>query len=139
MTEFQQAENHRQSEFKKESAYFSDHARSDGVYLRSMKNRNKPIPVSYCVPVIYAEENLFPEIRAAALAYFHEYDIQWHDQTPGHKPSNNLRDSQVSCVNFLFAFASRPEALTDLLRPIFPAISRFCRLSSPTAMWLSSG
>jgi hypothetical protein len=50
-------------------------------------------------------------------------EIKWHDGQ-GRKPSNHLCDSQVCCVNFLFPFADKPEALVELLRPVFPAIRR---------------
>ncbi|RPI07635.1 MAG: hypothetical protein EHM71_10125 [Zetaproteobacteria bacterium] len=69
----------------------------------------------------HAEENLFPEIRQAALAYFKAHGIQWHDGHDG-KPSNHLCDSQVCCVNLLFPFAHRPDALAAVLRPLFPAL-----------------
>src|SRR5208337_2747050 len=115
---FIEVENQRQSEFKYSSPYFSDRARADGVYLQP----GRVVPCSYCLPLPCAEENLFPEIRAAAVAYFQELDIWWHDA--GTRPSNHMRDSQVCCVNFLFPLAQHPDALAELLRPIFPALRR---------------
>ena len=64
---------------------------------------------------------MFPEIRQAALAYFASHGIKWHDGQNG-KPSNHLCDSQVCCVNFLFAFSDKPDALASVLRPVFPDI-----------------
>ena len=120
---FKDVETDRQSEFKRTSGYFSPEAQADGVYLRSVRP-GRVMPVPYCVPVPHSPENIFFEIREQALAYFASRDIEWHDQTPGRKPSNHLRDSQVCCVNCLFPFATRPDALADLLRPVFPTLQR---------------
>lgn len=94
MTSFVELENQRQSKFKDSSPYFSDDAPADGVYLRTVEP-GKVVPRSYYLPVVNAEKKLFPDIRKAALEYFHAFGIKWHDETPGKKPSNNLRDSQV--------------------------------------------
>jgi len=115
MGQFLEAEKLRQAAFKGSSPYFSDAARADGPY------RGRPRP--FCLPRECAEENLFHEIRTPALTYFAQQEIKWHDGQDG-KPSNHLCDSQVCCVNFLFPFADRPHALTELLRPVFPAIRR---------------
>ena len=113
MGEFLESEKIKQAKFKVSSPYFSDSARADGIY----KGRSRP----FCLPLEYAEENLFPEIRHTALAYFDSQSIKWHDGQNG-KPSNHLCDSQVCCVNFLFPFADKPHALAEVLRPVFPAI-----------------
>jgi hypothetical protein len=68
-----------------------------------------------------AAENLFEDIRAPAPAYFARHEIKWHDGQDA-KPSNHLCDSQVCCVNFLFPFVGKPDALVELLRPLFPSI-----------------
>jgi hypothetical protein len=111
MGKFLEIERHRQAEFKAVSPYFSETARSDGMY----KNKQR----SFCLPVDCAEENLFPSIRQAAPDYFAAQGIKWHDGRSG-KPSNHLCDSQVCCVNFLFPFADKPRALAKVLRAIFP-------------------
>lgn len=111
MGKFLEAERQRQAKFKASSLYFSEAARSDGVY------RGKPR--SFCLPLEYARENLFLDIRQTAPAYFAAQDIKWHDGGDGN-PSNHLCDSQVCCVNFLFPFADKPHALAAVLRPIFP-------------------
>ena len=111
MGKFLESEKPRQTEFKTNSPYFSEAARVDGVY------RGKQWP--FCLPLDCAEENLFPEIRQIALAYFAAQGIKWHDGLNG-KPSNHLCDSQVCCVNFLFPFAQKPRILAEVLRPIFP-------------------
>jgi len=113
MGAFLAREKSQQSDFKRTSPCLSPAARGDGLY--------KGTPRPFCVPVDHAEENLFPEIRQAALAYFKAHGIQWHDGHDG-KPSNHLCDSQVCCVNLLFPFAHRPDALAAVLRPLFPAL-----------------
>ena len=113
MGAFLASERQRQARFKAESLYFSDTARSDGVYKR------KHYP--FCLPRERAEENLFPEIRQAVLAHFAAHKIKWHEGQDG-RPSNHLCSSQVCCVNFLFPFADKPRALAEVLRPSFPAL-----------------
>ncbi|MCX7886254.1 MAG: hypothetical protein N3B01_03220, partial [Verrucomicrobiae bacterium] len=100
MGKFLESEKLHQTKFKASSPYFSNTARADGVY----KGKSRP----FCLPLEYAEENLFPEIRQAALAYFASQGIKWHDGQNG-KPSNHLCDSQVCCINFLFAFSDKPD------------------------------
>ena len=114
MGKFLEEEKRRQILFKRTSACFTEAARPDGPY------RGKPRP--FCLPVDRAEENLFSEIRAGALEYFERKQIKWHDGRDS-KPSNHLCSSQVQCVNFLYPFADKPEALCTLLRPIFPEIA----------------
>ena len=115
MGRFLDAEKIRQADLKKTSPLFSEPARRDGIY------KGKPRP--FCLPLDHAEENLFPAIRQSAMAYFAEKGIKWHDGKDG-TPSNHLCDSQVCCVNFLFPFADKPDALLELLHPLFPTIKR---------------
>lgn len=116
MGKFLEVERERLVEFKKHTPYLSDAARDEGVYK---KGKSHPI----CLPRSHAEENLFSGIRAAAQAYFAKFEIKWHDGQAG-KPSNHLCDSQVCCVNFLFPFHDQPDALANLLRPVFPDLAR---------------
>ena len=111
MGKFLENEKHRQTEFKANSPYFSEEARTDGLYKSKL--------MSFCLPVDYAEENLFTEIRKTCPAYFADFDIKWHDGQNG-KPSSHLCDSQVCCVNFLFPFAKKSHLLSKILKPIFP-------------------
>lgn len=115
MSCFLESEKPRQAVFKKTSVYFSEDARADGLY----RGRLRP----FCLPGKYAEENLFPAIRRTALAHFAHNQIKWH-QPQGGKPSNHLCGSQVCCVNFLFPFVDKPDALATLLQPIFPNLKR---------------
>jgi hypothetical protein len=124
MSTFGQSENQRLANLKQSSPYFSSQARVDGVY------RGKPRP--FCLPRASARENLFPEIRESATAYFSAHEIKWHDGRDG-DPSNHLRDGQVMCVNLLFPFADKPQALAELLRPLFPAIRRLLPMEEPGA------
>jgi len=113
MGRFLEKEKTRQAEFKANSTYFTQAARSDGIY--------KDHPYPFCLPRHCAAENLFSEIRDSVRDYFAINEIKWHDGQDGN-PSNHLCDSQVCCVNFLFPFADKPEALAELLRPIYPLI-----------------
>ena len=113
MGKFLEEEKPHQSLFKETSKYFTEAAKPKGTY------RGKPRP--FCLPVDRAKENLFNEIRVGSLEYFKLNRIIWHDGQ-GATPSNHLCSSQVQCLNFLFPFADKPEALCTLLRPIFPNI-----------------
>lgn len=86
MGSFLEKEKVQQARFRACSPYFSAAARVAGAY----RGTNR----SFCLPVEYAEENLFPGIRQAARAYFHDYGIQWHDGRD-RNPSNHLCSSQV--------------------------------------------
>jgi hypothetical protein len=81
-----------------------DDARVPGVY----QSHGRAYPV--CLPVELASYNLLPEVREGALALFRELDIPWHDAVAD-GPSNHLRDSQVQCVNALFAMVADPERI----------------------------
>ena len=113
MGTFLEKEKRHQELFKENSRYFTEAARQAGLYRRK--------PRRFCLPVEQAEQNLFGEIRAGALEYFKQNQIKWHDGR-GSNPSNHLCSSQVQCVNFLYPFADKPEALRTLLSPIFPSI-----------------
>lgn len=54
MSRFIESERPKQAAFKSNSRYFSDMGRSDGVYNGK--------PRDFCVPIEYAEQNLFSEI-----------------------------------------------------------------------------
>jgi len=115
MGAFLEREKARHAEFKRTSPGLSPAARADGLYNR----KSRP----FCLPLDHADENLFSEIRLTAPEYFTAHGIKWHDGHDG-KPSNHLCDSQVCCVNFLFPFAHRPDALATVLRPVFPTLQR---------------
>ena len=90
--------------WKRRTATLPDEARAKGVYPK----HNKAYPI--CLPVEFASHNLLPEVRAGAISLFKELDIPWHDSVAG-GPSNHLRDSQVQCVNALFAMVADAERI----------------------------
>jgi len=110
---FLTTEKTRQAAFKQTSPCFTDAARADGQYNRHF--------YPFCLPRECAAENLFADIRDAALAYFAAKRIPWHGGQNG-LPSNHLCSSQVACVNFLYPFVDQPAALTNLLRPLYPTL-----------------
>jgi hypothetical protein len=116
---FLETEKPKQVQFKSASRYFSDPARSAGLY------KGQPRP--FCLPLETAGQNLFPPIRESAPAFFAAHKIKWHDGQDG-LPSNHLCSSQVCCVNFLFPFAEQPGALARVLLPIFPKIQRMLQV-----------
>jgi hypothetical protein len=115
MGHFLNSERKRQAAFKQEWPHFTDSARAEGMYRGSLR--------PFCLPTAYADENLYASIRLPALEYFAHAGIVWHNGQAGN-PSNHLCSSQVCCVNFLYPFVDKPEALAVLLRPIFPGLRR---------------
>lgn len=113
MGKFLESEKPKQVHFKHTSATISEQARAEGLF------KGKPRP--FCLPPEYAEENLYPPIRQAVMAFFAKHNIGWHQGQNG-KPSNHLCSSQVAGVNFLFPFADKPAELANLLKPVFPQI-----------------
>lgn len=69
----------------------------------------------FCLRNDRASENLHASIRDAAVHYFGERDIPWHDGIAG-GPSNHLCCSQSFCVNFWFPFRDAPGPLAVVLR-----------------------
>lgn len=90
--------------WKQHTTVLPDEARSPGLY------RDRRWPYPFCLPREFASHNLLPEVRDGAIALFRELDIPWHDSVAG-GPSNHLRDSQVQCVNALFAMVTDPERI----------------------------
>lgn len=103
MGRFLESEKISQQSFRSQSPAFSEPARQQGFYRGAYR--------ACCLPRECALENLSPEIRQSAIAFFHNHDINWHDAQDG-KPSNHMCDSQVSCINFLFPFAACLSLLT---------------------------
>jgi len=114
MGRYLSSEKARLSSWKRSTQYLSEDARAAGHY------RGKPR--EFCLPRHCAEENLYSGIRLLALGYFAAQDVKWH-QGIKCKCSNHLCSSMVGCVNFLFPFADKPDALAALLRPVFPGVS----------------
>lgn len=113
MGSYLESEKHKQIRFKANSDTISEGAKVDGLF--------KGLPRPFCLPPEFAEENLYPPIRQAAMAFFTDHNIGWH-QGNGGKPSSHLCSSQVACINFLFPFTDKPKELANLLRSVFPQI-----------------
>ncbi|HQN18083.1 MAG TPA: hypothetical protein PKV86_03040 [Syntrophobacteraceae bacterium] len=105
-----------QLEWKLTSKALPREARAPGLY------RSRMYP--FCFPLELAAYNLFHEIRDDALATFERLGIVWHGAALPGLPTNHTCSSQIFCVNALFPFRNRPEALADFLRPQFPEIKR---------------
>ena len=69
---------------------------------------------AFCLHEDYRTENLEAGIRDAALAYFEDRAINWHDGK-ANGPSNHLCCSQSSCVNIWFPFVQAPKELRAVL------------------------
>jgi hypothetical protein len=115
MGHFLNSEKHQQISFKENSLSFTPEARREGLYNGS--------PRAFCLPEECRSENLYVGIRSQAEDYFADHAIQWHRGT-GKYPTNHLCSSQVCAVNFLFPFANHPNALVELLKPLYPAVKR---------------
>lgn len=118
MNSFLDEEKVRQAGLKSDPSLFPPAACEDGTY----EDDGRTYP--FCLPAICLSENLYVEIRQAAIDYFGRHHIHWHGPKSAHgsRPSPHLCDSQVCCVNFLFPFSTRPEALRALLRPFYPTL-----------------
>ena len=100
---------------------FSGPACRDGLY--------GGIRRTFCLHEDFSAENLNTEVREAALAYFEERRIGWHDGR-GNGPSNHLCCSQSCCVNFWFSFMQAPDELAEVLRGLGYDVDRMLPLSS---------
>jgi hypothetical protein len=119
MTKFRDVEKAQLEKFKQVSASISDAGHNPGLYKKK--------PRQFCLPVESAVENLYPDIRETAVAFFKKHKIKWHDGQAG-CPSHHMCDSQVSCVNFLFSFGDQPEVLANLLKPVYPELNRMLHI-----------
>ncbi|MCZ2826084.1 MULTISPECIES: PGN_0703 family putative restriction endonuclease [unclassified Modestobacter] len=61
----------------------------------------------FCLPSKFADHNLLPAVREAALALFAELEVPWHAGIAG-GPGNHLLSSQVQCVNALMPMVNDP-------------------------------
>ncbi|GHV03085.1 hypothetical protein FACS189485_05290 [Spirochaetia bacterium] len=59
--------------------------------------------------------NLWEEIRNDSIAYFKNYDIEWHNGT---SPEGHLLSSNIACVNHLFYLRQRQDFATQVLKNI---------------------
>ncbi|AIB12900.1 hypothetical protein ABAZ39_13055 [Azospirillum argentinense] len=101
---FERQERARQIAFRQSSSTFSAAAKRDGCHA----GRRRP----FLIPAEHWAENLYPGIRQQAAAYFGHHAIVWH------RMRHHLLSSQICCLNVLMPFATRADALNDLLRPL---------------------
>jgi hypothetical protein len=90
------------------SHLFSSSAQPNGYYSKTKQNYD------FCLQEDCADENLYESFRTAAIKYFTDRNIPWHD---GKKPnpSNHLCCSQSACINALFPFHNEPLLLKKIL------------------------
>jgi hypothetical protein len=65
--------------------------------------------------------NLWEPVRDAAVAYFKEYDIEWHrdkNGEPAEGPEGHLLSSNIACVNHLFPLRGNQRWASLVLRTI---------------------
>ena len=104
---------------------FSELACSDGMYRKARRE--------FCLHEDFSEENLEAGIREAALAYFEDRSIGWHDGK-GNGPSNHLCCSQSCCVNFWFPFVQAPNQLGAVLRGLGYDVKEMLKIDADCAM-----
>ena len=65
----------------------------------------------------YGDKNLYQGIRKEAIEYFKKYGITWWQciKKPD-EPTSHMVSSQINCLNHLFAFRDKPEALKLILQ-----------------------
>ena len=88
---------------------FSEAACRPGMYANQRR--------AFCLHEDSSAENIHAEVRAAALGYFAQRGIGWHDGI-GDAPSNHLCCSQSCCVNFWFPFVNAPQELAEVVRGV---------------------
>ncbi len=118
-TSFLATEKVRQAGLKDDTTLFSLRACVDGPYSVPTAKHPHPPTYPFCLPVALAAENLYDEVRASQIQAFAVRGIPWHKGVNG-GPTTHLCSSQVCCVNFLAPLATRPEALINLVRPLYP-------------------
>ena len=132
MTEWKDIARAQQIRWKRATLTLPTEARADGPYFRSRRREGRVIwketgPYSYCLPRRFAAHNLLDGVRRAALERFHQYEIAWHDGTPGAGlnedvgPTTHLLSSQVQCINSLLSLERHPELLLERLQTIEPS------------------
>ena len=105
---------------------FSERACRSGMYRRARRE--------FCLHEDLSEENLEAGVREAALAYFKDRAIGWHDGK-GNGPSNHMCCSQSCCVNFWFPFVQAPDQLGAILRSLGYDVKEMLEIDADCAMW----
>jgi hypothetical protein len=107
--QFRDAERRRAVAWKQTTPDLTEAARADARYVG--KKGPQGDLRDFCLPADHAEENLFPSVRAPALALFRELGIPWHSGVAPGQPGNHLLSSQVQCANALTPMIQDPEAI----------------------------
>lgn len=111
---------------------FSPPAQLAGVYRGILRD--------FCLGEGCADENLFSAFREAAITYFADRRIPWHDGANARtRPSNHLCCSQSCCVNFLFPFIDKPYLLAQVFRHVYPDITAALSIDSQCEPALATG
>ena len=78
-----------------------------------------------------SDKNLYCGIRKEAIKYFKKYGIAWWQcLNKPDEPTGHMVSSQINCLNHLFAFRDKPEALKLILQKA-THLSIKCILPSP--------
>lgn len=104
---------------------FSERACRSGMYRKMRRD--------FCLHEESNGENREAGIREAALAYFEDRGIGWHDGK-GRGPSNHLCCSQSCCVNFWFPFVQAPEELGAVFRGLGYDVEEMLEIDSDRAL-----
>jgi len=94
---------------------FSAEAQQNGTY--------RGLPRDFCLADGHSAENLHESIRKAAIQYFRDRKITWHDGLGNRRlPSNHLCCSQSCCVNFLYPLVQRPDFIKAIFGKYYPGM-----------------
>ncbi len=104
---------------------FSERACRSGMYRKARRD--------FCLHEDFSKENPEAGIREAALAYFEDRAIGWHDGK-GNGPSNHLCCSQSCCVNFWFPFVQAADQLGAVLRGLGYDVTEMLEIDADCAM-----
>lgn len=120
---FLQAEKRRQTEWKLRTSALTRGARTPGLF------GNRLFP--FCLPVDYAEENLWSGTRHQVIQYFLSNGIVWHTGALPGCPSNHLCSSQVFLVNLFAPFQNRRALLHRLMMAAYPDLTGVMPIEAP--------
>ena len=108
--------------WKERTAALPDPARAQGqAWIEENWRPKLTFPSAKILPQEFAEYNLLPSIREAALSRFRRHQIIWHMEVPKvweGRPSPHILDSQIQCVNVLLGQAEAQ--LLELVRQVVP-------------------
>ena len=118
-----QAQKKLQTQWKLQTKYLSRAAKKPGLFASRL--------FPFCLPIEYAEENLFVGIRDVAIEYFDLNDISWHGAALPGKPGNHLCSSQIFAINMLYPFSTDADAAKLLFSSVYPDIDVILPIEEP--------